>query len=257
VFVDKSSSKEEQHQNQHIEQKLDHAANDRHEMNCEDYHRHHNSFSVSISPSSSFTVATNMTVSSSSSSECISFSVVSQGQQPDGSVEDKNFDYLDDEDHDDDGIADLLRSNPSQFQILYLWVDDLDEATFEDIRLSFQFNYTLREVTLIRSTKNNDHYNCGDSDGYPQQQESQCRQRHRRTPEELHQMLREVMPLPRIERVGLENFEPMKQAEKNIRDDNIATTTITAEEDGVDESLLFYSLKDILLHHPSTKEEEQ
>ena len=90
-------------------------------------------------------------------------------------------------------IPDRLRENPGNFIFLDLNVDsDFDKKSFLDLVFSVRHNYTLRYLTLVRTTKDQ-----STQDDKPVQQRSM---------KELRLLVKEILSLPRLEMLDFENF---------------------------------------------------
>ena len=88
-------------------------------------------------------------------------------------------------------IPDRLRENTRNFIFLDLNVDsDYNFKEFKDLIISLRFNYTLRFVTLVRNTHD-------EETGKPVVQ---------RTSSELRTLVKEIVKLPRLEMLDFENF---------------------------------------------------
>lgn len=91
-------------------------------------------------------------------------------------------------------IPDRLRENPRNFFFLDINVDeDFDSNNFLDLVFSFRHNYTLRYVTLVRSTEDGEQT----ADKKPVVQ---------RTHKELRLLVKEILRLPKLRMLDFENF---------------------------------------------------
>lgn len=89
-------------------------------------------------------------------------------------------------------IPDRLRGNPKNFVFLDINVDsDFDKETFIDLIFSFRHNYTLRYITLVRTSQE-------EADGKPLVQRSE---------KELRILVKEILRLPKLEMLDFENFD--------------------------------------------------